>query len=248
MEIVEALELLGGVASRDSILRLWTTAGKLSRATHAGQVLRVRKGWYALPDARKDVVAAVRVGGSLTCSRALMSHEVWTMPDERVHVSVPSNASRLRSLDGVVLHWRRSPGVIHRAVDPVPDALAHLAECGTREAAIAAIDSALYLGLTNRPELKAVFRSSTSEARRRLALADATSESGLETFARLRLRSLGIQYRTQVPIPGVGRVDLLVGKRLVVELDGFRFHTREAFEEDRRRDLVLQRLGFAYFA
>lgn len=54
-----------------------------------------------------------------------------------------------------------------------------------------------------------------------------------------------IGFRQQVDIPGVGRVDFLLGIRLVVEVDGAEFHTsRPSFEEDRRRDAVLSALGY----
>jgi very-short-patch-repair endonuclease len=46
-------------------------------------------------------------------------------------------------------------------------------------------------------------------------------------------------------IEGVGRVDVLVGDRLVLELDGYGFHaTGESFETDRRRDLALAARGY----
>lgn len=48
--------------------------------------------------------------------------------------------------------------------------------------------------------------------------------------------------RTQVVIPGVGHVDEVIGDRLVLESDGYRFHSSlEQFREDRRRDLELAR-------
>ena len=80
---------------------------------------------------------------------------------------------------------------------------------------------------------------------RLLALADGRAQSGLETLARLRLRSRGLKIRVQVTIPPVGRVDLLVGDRLVIELDGDEWHsTREQREEDRRRDSALVARGY----
>ena len=54
-----------------------------------------------------------------------------------------------------------------------------------------------------------------------------------------------MRVRTQVEISGVGRVDVLIGERLVLELDGRGFHDDDhSFEEDRRRDLELHRLGY----
>jgi very-short-patch-repair endonuclease len=48
-----------------------------------------------------------------------------------------------------------------------------------------------------------------------------------------------------VSIPGVGRVDFLLGSRLVIEVDGTTFHDRGSqFENDRRRDAELSARGY----
>ena len=40
-------------------------------------------------------------------------------------------------------------------------------------------------------------------------------------------------------------MDFVIGDRLVLEVDGAEFHTtREAFEEDRRRDAALRTAGY----
>jgi very-short-patch-repair endonuclease len=85
-------------------------------------------------------------------------------------------------------------------------------------------------------------------ARRRpwLALADGRAGSGTETLVRLALQAAGIRVTPQVKIPGVGFVDLLVGTRVVVEIDSESWHsTAEQRAEDYRRDLLLHRLGYA---
>ncbi|WP_147304033.1 endonuclease domain-containing protein [Subtercola boreus] len=109
------------------------------------------------------------------------------------------------------------------------------------------IDSALHLkvdGVTL-ASLGRLFEGLPARYRSALSRADPESESGIETLVRLRLRSLGISVRTQVRHRGVGRVDLLVGDRLVIEVDGREHHdSREAFASDRERDLVLFRDGF----
>ena len=73
---------------------------------------------------------------------------------------------------------------------------------------------------------------------------DPGSASGIETVVRLFLRTHGIRHRVQVRFSGVGRVDLLIGDRLIIEVDGERFHTGPEFEADRRRDLALVMRGY----
>jgi very-short-patch-repair endonuclease len=106
---------------------------------------------------------------------------------------------------------------------------------------VATLDSALNKGLVTLDQLVDL----SPRTSRLLPLVDPAAQSGLETLVRLSLRSRRVRVRSQVFIAGVGWVDLIVGDRLVLELDGWEFHgTRQAFEEDRRRDLALVRLGF----
>ncbi|ANJ25580.1 endonuclease domain-containing protein [Agromyces aureus] len=68
---------------------------------------------------------------------------------------------------------------------------------------------------------------------------------GLETKVRLFLRSRRVRFRTQAPLEGVGLVDVLVGDRLVIEVDGWGFHRSQSqFENDRRRDFELVARGY----
>lgn len=71
------------------------------------------------------------------------------------------------------------------------------------------------------------------------------SESGTEFLFRYRISKSGIHPSPQVTIADVGRVDFVIGERLVVEVDGAAYHTDPArFEADRRRDAVLSAKGF----
>lgn len=71
------------------------------------------------------------------------------------------------------------------------------------------------------------------------------SESGTESLVRYRLRSRQIGVRPQVSIESAGRVDLLVGRRLVIEVDSVAHHTSTAaYRRDRRRDRRLAALGY----
>lgn len=71
------------------------------------------------------------------------------------------------------------------------------------------------------------------------------AESGTESLVRVRLRSRRIRLRPQVVIDTVGRVDFLVGRRFVIEVDSREHHTSEAaHQNDRRRDRRLVAMGY----
>ena len=57
------------------------------------------------------------------------------------------------------------------------------------------------------------------------------ADSGLESLLRLRLHAHGIELASQVAIPGVGRVDFVLGDRLILEVDGKRNHV-DGFDQD----------------
>ncbi|HWL02376.1 MAG TPA: DUF559 domain-containing protein [Microbacteriaceae bacterium] len=222
----------------------------IGRARHDGRIIRIRRAWYALPGAHPATCTAVRVGGMLTCVSLLEAADVWTPPHAAVHVSVAANASRLRSAEsrfvpyqpsaGILLHWRPEPGATTEPRDTVLGALVETFRCADEREVVAMTDSALRHRLVTRSALR-----QSGMPDRILSICDGSAESGGETFMRLHLRSMRCQFRTQVSIPGVGRVDFLIGDRLVLEVDGYAFHgDREAFERDRARDLALVGLGY----
>jgi very-short-patch-repair endonuclease len=58
-----------------------------------------------------------------------------------------------------------------------------------------------------------------------------------DVIARDLFRTAGLHVETQVQVPGVGRVDMIVERCLIVELDGFDFHwDRVSFRKDRKRN------------
>ncbi|MEO7588549.1 MAG: DUF559 domain-containing protein [Arachnia sp.] len=116
----------------------------------------------------------------------------------------------------------------------------------TDEECVVVLDSILNQRLRGRPELHAALAGHSHRASRLLARADGRSESPLESVVRFRLQSRGIDITSQVLISGLGRVDLLVGRSLIIETDGYEFHAdRDTFREDRRRDRIATALGFS---
>ncbi|MEO9094269.1 MAG: DUF559 domain-containing protein [Microbacteriaceae bacterium] len=217
----------------------------------------MRQGWYALPDAPPEIVAAVRVGGALTSVSAARHYGLWALDDARLHVAVPRNASRLRSPRSplvrladaephdVCLHWRRPSHTMPIAVAPMVAALLHVIDCQAQERAVAIIDSALNGARVLPEQLRAAAQPLASRYLQTLDQCDPASQSGTETLVRLRLRRLGIGLRSQVQIRGVGRVDLLVGDRLVIECDSHEFHDGAvASQRDYDRDLALVAMDY----
>jgi very-short-patch-repair endonuclease len=136
-------------------------------------------------------------------------------------------------------------------------ALLHFARWAGRQESVAAIDSALRLGLVRLDAVKeAALRLPPARlnGRVRRAVADADPRCGslLETLLRLLLVDHGLtsfvaQHVLRDAKGGfVARVDFcFVGARVVVEADGFAFHAdRAAYRTDRERLNAVVLMGF----
>lgn len=238
----------GGLIPTFRLRQCGVTPRKIAALCHAGRLARVRQGWYVLPVWPTVVVEAVRIGGQITCHHALDMHGVWVVRDPRVHVAVNRDATQLRSARDprrrlepsdprVRVHWRRASTATNAVVSAVRDSLDDYLRCAPREHAAAAIDSALHQGLLDRHDSLAL-----RFARERI---DGTCESGTETIFWLRMLRHRLPMTRQARFRGLGRVDFLIGERLIVEVDGQTFHdTESSFETDRHRDAYLSTLGY----
>jgi very-short-patch-repair endonuclease len=178
---------------------------------------------------------------------AARHHGLWTPDDTVLHVGRPAHAGRMfGDPTGVVQHWQ-SPSwtTSEPPIETISTLIRQLLLCCDREQAIAVIDSALNQRKLTAAALKRILMTLPQRFASILGEVDAASESGLESLCRVRLRNIGTGIRSQVNIGGVGRVDLLLGDRLVIEADGQAWHDgRESFHVDRSRDLGLHRLGY----
>ncbi len=220
-----------GVFSRGELASLGMAESQVRRAVRAGDLIRLRSGWFARPDADPFVASAVRKGGVLGCVSALKRHGVWIAPGyDAVHVRAG------KSLRGSLPRSCRPSGPprpASTAVDPIDVALSCAARCMTAEHWIAACDSAVEAGLVERADLTGVLNAG---GRTLLAKCDENSQSGTESIVRVRLRALRFGVVVQPKISGVGKVDLRVGK-LLIECDSKTHHTSLAnYQNDRRRD------------
>ena len=224
----------------------------LARALADGSVIRARRDTYVSRWMPEPLRRAATVGGRLTCVSALSLLGCFEPPGAALHVHVPPQAARLREPDGtprrstsadLVLHWARVGPPSNGLILPAANSVHHLLRCQPRSMVIAVLDSALRLSVIDLAQLDRL----AAAAPRRLRLAvedlDFRSESGIESLVRVALRDAGLHVACQVVVPGVGRVDLLAEWRVIVEVDGRRWHAGE-HARDYWRDLELARRGY----
>jgi len=108
------------------------------------------------------------------------------------------------------------------------------------------VDSALQKRLVTAEEISRTLRGPGSTAAlAALERCNARSRSAIETLARLALEDAGLRVDAGVVMEGVGEVDLVVEGFVVVECDGFAYHSgRKEYRQDRRRDRALAARGY----
>lgn len=247
MTVVATIRRLGGAAPARELAAEGIGPGLLRTSWNRGEVLRPRKGWYADPNLPREAIDAIRIGGALTCVSAARVLGLWTPEDDgALHVAVPPNAARLRHPGDhrvrladvpapVVVHWE-PPGA--RAIVSTEELLVAAARCRGIETAFVLLESALRQGR----DVGAALPRMNRAGRRICARAGRRSESGTESLVKLILLKIGVPFRQQVEIPGVGRVDFLVGDRLIIEVDSYEHHADQY--RDRKRDAAAGRLGY----
>lgn len=234
-----------GVVTRTELLASGMTRTVLGSMIDTGQIIRLDRSRFALPGTHPRIMAAVKAGGTLTCVSALRQRGVSVLDDEQVHVRRPIRRRRDHALGHGLTECTAPPMWPDHPMDGIDSALWILITNHSDEDVVVALESTMNLRLRTRSELHDGLAAHSKRARRLLARVDGRSESPLESVVRHRLASRGIHTRSQVPIPGLGRVDLLVGRSLIIETDGYEFHAdRQAFGEDRRRDRTAVALGY----
>ncbi len=224
------------------------------RATVArGALTRCARGWLALPGADREVAHALALGVRVTCLSAARLYGLWVPNDaisHRLHVAIRDGDPvpvRPRSPQPLVVHRLRSTGWgTTEPIVPIEVCLDQTLRHHSIETGLMLLESAVDRGRIS--PLQADRLIAGQSVRKRgagLQHFDSRSGSGSETRVRLWFQRRNCRVRTQVSIAGVGRVDMLVGASLVIEVDSWAHHsTPEAYADDRRRDLALSALGF----
>lgn len=133
---------------------------------------------------------------------------------------------------------------------PLPDVATYpLEECLSQvlrhhgvEESLMVLESATNQGRISPSQARLLIAEAPAR-RRGLKFFDPKAESGSETRVRLFLQRHRFQVQSQVVIEGIGRVDLKVGRSLLIECDSQEFHGDHRV--DRRRDVGAAEQGYA---
>ncbi len=200
-----------------------------------------RRGWIAQKGVDPALIAAARIGVVVSCVSQARRLELWTHPSNQWHVAAAPHTALLQQTDAHV-HWStplvpRPPGVFE---DSIENVLALVAACQPREHALAIWESALSRGLADRETMSGY--PLRPAARELCELMMPFADSGLETIVIPRLRWLRLPMRRQIWIAG-HRVDLLIGERLVLQIDGGT-HVDAQRMIDNEHDAALRLMGY----
>ena len=236
------IEHIGGVARGMQLRAFGIDRHALALAVRDGSISRVRSGVFVLPQTPREIVAAAEHGGAVTCMTALRLHGIWALNEaSNLHVWMGANGRVHHDACECVSHWYG--GATTLGLAPIEDVLVHVLRCHGDEAFFSALESALQQRKVR--STTRLRRSIPASARWLVDLARDDAGSGLESLLRLRLHLLGLRLECQVSLSGVGRVDFVIGGRLILEVDGAEHHAgRAARHRDLQRDAAASCLGY----
>ncbi|WP_157525276.1 endonuclease domain-containing protein [Microbacterium yannicii] len=226
--LLEWISAAGGITHRRVAENAGFPVAVRRAAVASGVVRRIKRDWLASDTAPTDLLTAAENSGRLTCVSAARRRG-WWMPEDApddTHIRLDPHASSPTS--AVTTHWTQSiaPAPSFGLLDSVEDTLAHVALCLPPERAQIVWNSALKVEKLTPAGIRRVqWRS--RPARDCAERASDQSDSGLETTLVVRLSGWGLPLRQQAEIFG-RPVDLLIGERLVVQIDGFAHHSTSA--------------------
>lgn len=240
MDLVELVGRLGGIARWR---QLGCTSREIQPLLDAGDLVRLRRGVYALPAADRALAAAARMGGhaSHTSAALALGWEVRTVPPRPI-ITVPKHRRlTFDSTKGAEVRWADlgpdDRNGLHTSADRTLLDCLRLPDFAE---ALSVADSALRHGYSHRRML-ALARAARGPGSRRdrevAGLADARAANPFESSLRaiaLRVPGLAVtpQFRVGDRSADLGDGDL----RMLLEADSFEWHgNRVALDRDCRR-------------
>lgn len=263
--IAELARRQHGVVALAHLTALGLSPAAVRMRTAAGRLHRIHRGVYAVGHprltrrgARMAAVLAAGPGAVLSHRDAAALWDLSPFSSGSIHVTVSSRGGRSHR-NGLVVHRSRLHPEDREEVDEVPvtavpRTLLDLAEIAAPTQLRRTYERAERLELLDTTALQRLLARSTGRrgltGLRELLAYDPTAAAGADSelehlFCDL-LRSAGLPMaQTNVLVEGLLVDAFWPEARLVVELDGFRFHQdRAAFERDRARDTRLKRAGY----
>jgi very-short-patch-repair endonuclease len=254
LDACEVVRRSGGCATWDQILR-YSTSHSVRRALASGQLRRIAKGTYALPDLPLADQAAAAARGLVSHTSAAQHWllEGLTQPTA-AHVTVPRNA-RPRPVRGVTLHYSEvDPRDDHGGVTSPLRTVLDCALILPFADALSIADSALRRDLVTPEQLIAAAQARSRAGRQRVMriarAADGRAANPFESGLRASVIEAGLSgFEPQhvVRLPSFeARVDLGDPElRTAIEADSFAYHgTRDALVQDCHRYNELVRGGW----
>ena len=214
------------------------------------------RGWiYDKNNFTLDQVRAFVYNACISCVSAAQIYELPVLMEERpqkTHLSVSYNRgmhpSKLRRFDDVCIHREQFVSDEERRthVASIGTVLERVLVCMPLKVSLPMLDAARNRGLYDVSTLTIPPTGSRlPHLREALSLSSDRARSILETVARLQLIDMGLAPQVGVWIEGVGEVDMIVLGFIVIEVDGWAFHSsKEQREKDLKRDRELLRRGF----
>lgn len=243
MDIIDYLKQAGGVARSAQLLNAGFPRRELLRLQEYG-ASQPRRGVFVLPECDEGILGAVLNNGRLSCASAAAHYGLWLRkPPARLHLACNHGHG-----SGFVRHRTiRFQGHPHLPVAAVEDVALHALGCLPAPASTAMATSAIRLhGVPRELLASQLLADRSGTARRVLWELDIRAESIVEVDLQHLFRKHGIEYASQVFLPGIGRVDFLLGGFLIVEVDGFAFHSKRGdMLRDRERNNASAVSGYA---
>ena len=214
------------------------------------------RGWiYDKNSFTLDQVRAFVYNACISCVSAAQIYELPILMEERphkTHLSVAYNhgmhPSKLRRFDDVCIHREQIMSDEERRthVASIGTVLERVLVCMPLKVSLPMLDAARNRGLYDISTLTMPSTGSRlPHLREALSLSSERARSILETVARLQLIDMGLTPQVGVWIEGVGEVDMIILGFIVIEVDGWAFHSsKEQREKDLKRDRELLRRGY----
>ena len=214
------------------------------------------RGWiYDKNSFTLDQVRAFVYNACISCVSAAQIYELPVLMEERpqkTHLSVAYNRgmhpSKLRRFDDVCIHREQLVSDKERRthVASIGTVLERVLVCMPLKVSLPMLDAARNRGLYDVSTLTIPPTGSRlPHLKEALSLSSERARSILETVARLQLIDMGLTPKVGVWIEGVGEVDMIILGFIIIEVDGWAFHSsKEQREKDLKRDRELLRRGY----